>query len=69
MKITIELDIEISVDENLEAVLDSYFKNQSHLRGRKVLDFNIVEDKPKEKNDFAVRMAAAKAAKKESKVS
>jgi hypothetical protein len=63
MKITIGLDIEVSEDEDLEAVLDSYFKNQSHLRGRKVLGFVVVE--PKAKNDFVKRMAAAKAKKRD----
>ena len=44
MKLLIELNIEISEGEEPAAVLSGYFTHQSHVKGRKVLGFEIVKD-------------------------
>jgi len=74
-KLTIELDIEISEGEEVNAVLEGYFKHQSHIKGRKVLGFSIIENQTSESSEeedledgknnsqVADRLAKARAAK------
>lgn len=48
MKVTLEIDIEISESEDLGAVLTGYFSHQSFVRERKVNSFEILNNSSEE---------------------